>query len=114
MSALPPKADIRDRDWHVRFVPKADIGKKGWDIRSAGTDRSALLVAVLLLSHVEGRPINSAKTVTGAWSEPPSQIAASLILRTRGKHAHNVGLWLEIRNPFLGHERNMALSLPSK
>jgi hypothetical protein len=51
MSALPPKADIRDRDWHVRFVPKADIGKKGWDIRSAGTDRSVLLVAVLLLSH---------------------------------------------------------------
>jgi len=25
MSALPPKADIRCRDWHVRFVPKADI-----------------------------------------------------------------------------------------
>src|SRR5262245_2409297 len=26
MSALPPKADIRCRDLHVRFVPKADIG----------------------------------------------------------------------------------------
>jgi len=25
MSALPPKADIADHDWHVRFVPKADI-----------------------------------------------------------------------------------------
>jgi len=25
MSALPPKADIRCRDRHVRFVPKADI-----------------------------------------------------------------------------------------
>jgi hypothetical protein len=25
MSALPPKADIRFRDRHVRFVPKADI-----------------------------------------------------------------------------------------
>jgi hypothetical protein len=25
MSALPPKADIRQGDWHVRFVPKADI-----------------------------------------------------------------------------------------
>ena len=22
---LPPKADIHQRDWHVRFVPKADI-----------------------------------------------------------------------------------------
>jgi hypothetical protein len=25
MSALPPKADIRQRDLDVRFVPKADI-----------------------------------------------------------------------------------------
>jgi hypothetical protein len=25
MSALPPKADITERDWHVRYVPKADI-----------------------------------------------------------------------------------------
>jgi hypothetical protein len=24
MSALPPKADIAERDWDVRFVPKAD------------------------------------------------------------------------------------------
>src|SRR5262249_3137752 len=24
MSALPPKADIAECDWHVRFVPKAD------------------------------------------------------------------------------------------
>jgi hypothetical protein len=25
MSAIPPKADIRRRDLHVRFVPKADM-----------------------------------------------------------------------------------------
>src|SRR6516162_8264596 len=25
MSALPPKADIAEHDWHVRFVPKADM-----------------------------------------------------------------------------------------
>ena len=25
MSALPPKADIAESDWDVRFVPKADI-----------------------------------------------------------------------------------------
>ena len=24
MSALPPKADIAESDWHVCFVPKAD------------------------------------------------------------------------------------------
>ena len=28
LSALPPKADIAERDWHVRFVPKADIGQR--------------------------------------------------------------------------------------
>jgi hypothetical protein len=27
MSALPPKADIAERDRHVRFVPKADISQ---------------------------------------------------------------------------------------
>ena len=25
MSALPPKADVAEHDWDVRFVPKADI-----------------------------------------------------------------------------------------
>jgi hypothetical protein len=25
MSALHPKADIDERDWHVRFVPIADV-----------------------------------------------------------------------------------------
>jgi hypothetical protein len=27
MSALPPKADIREGNHDVRFVPKADIGR---------------------------------------------------------------------------------------
>jgi hypothetical protein len=26
MSALPPKADIRQRSRHVRFAPKGDMG----------------------------------------------------------------------------------------
>ena len=37
MSALPPKADIAERDWHVRFVPQAELNDvaaetfaKGW------------------------------------------------------------------------------------
>jgi hypothetical protein len=25
MSSIPLKADIPQRDWHVRYVPKADI-----------------------------------------------------------------------------------------
>ena len=27
MSALPPKADIAEGNWNVRFMPKADIGE---------------------------------------------------------------------------------------
>jgi hypothetical protein len=30
MSALHPKADIGERDWHVCFVPKADIASPSW------------------------------------------------------------------------------------
>ena len=33
MSALPPKADITKRDWHVRFVPKAELlALQGWSL----------------------------------------------------------------------------------
>jgi hypothetical protein len=28
MSAIPPKADIAERAWDVRFVPKADIDRR--------------------------------------------------------------------------------------
>jgi hypothetical protein len=47
MSALPPKADIRCHDRHVRFVPKADVcsaaKKHGYSITSCqkGTNCSA-------------------------------------------------------------------------
>ena len=37
MSALPPKADIAERDRHVRFVPKADIRRCGRDWRYSMT-----------------------------------------------------------------------------
>jgi hypothetical protein len=32
MSALPPKADIAENDWNVRFVPKADILRCGKNV----------------------------------------------------------------------------------
>jgi hypothetical protein len=38
MSALPPKADIAERDWNVRFVPKADS-------RTAANNRQSRLGA---------------------------------------------------------------------
>ena len=28
MSALPPKADIRQPEWHVRYVPEADLQRR--------------------------------------------------------------------------------------
>jgi hypothetical protein len=28
MSVLPLKADIRQREWHVRYVPEADIQRQ--------------------------------------------------------------------------------------
>jgi hypothetical protein len=36
MSALPPRADIGERNWDVRFVPKADIGTSFDDLVCAG------------------------------------------------------------------------------
>jgi len=36
MSALPPKADIVQRDRHVRFVPKADILRCSKERRYSG------------------------------------------------------------------------------
>jgi hypothetical protein len=33
MSALPPKADIVQRDHNVRFVPKADIAERDQRVR---------------------------------------------------------------------------------
>src|SRR5262249_41679836 len=44
MSALPPKADIAERDWQVRFVPKPYIGlptkrTKSDQLRSEGVVR---------------------------------------------------------------------------
>src|SRR5262249_44204919 len=41
MSALPPKADIAERDRHVRFVPIADIGSLLAN-RPVGSSRSRL------------------------------------------------------------------------
>jgi len=37
MSALPPKADIAESDWHVRFVPKADILRRSKERRYSVT-----------------------------------------------------------------------------
>jgi hypothetical protein len=55
MSALPPKADITEGDWHVRFVPKADscgAAKAAYSTTSSArppwkdkaADRAALLL----------------------------------------------------------------------
>ena len=38
MSALPPKADIAEREWDVRFVPKGDIDRSRLFSRQADVD----------------------------------------------------------------------------
>jgi hypothetical protein len=39
MSALPPKADIGERGWDVRFVPKADFDRSLDHLVGAGEQR---------------------------------------------------------------------------
>jgi hypothetical protein len=56
MSALPPKADIRQRDCDVRFVPKADIVRCG-EIRRYSITSSARA------SRVDGMVNSSALAV---------------------------------------------------
>ena len=51
MSALPPKADMNERAWHVRLVPKADIvppstppklrRRKGFSCEALGVNKKA-------------------------------------------------------------------------
>jgi hypothetical protein len=58
MSALPPKADIAERDRHVRFVPKADIPrcrKRRYSITS-----SARLTAMLAVGNSGSLPMLAA------------------------------------------------------
>jgi hypothetical protein len=82
MSALPPKADIAESDWHVRFVPKADIlhcGKErrfsitssAIDIMPAGMVRPSAL-AVLRLTC---RRLLEARRATG---DTQPQVSAGL------------------------------------
>jgi hypothetical protein len=35
MSVLPLKADIRQREWHVRYVPEADIAIEPRRVRAS-------------------------------------------------------------------------------
>jgi hypothetical protein len=42
MSAIPPKADIAERGWHVRLVPKADIVEHRGNVLAEVDVRTAL------------------------------------------------------------------------
>jgi hypothetical protein len=58
MSAIPPKADIAECDWDVRFVPKADIHREAvLHDHSAGNARATAaqrcrLVGVIIAASV--------------------------------------------------------------
>jgi hypothetical protein len=48
MSVLPLKADIRQREWHVRYVPEADISTGGVAETAMSSDTETL--------KIDGRP----------------------------------------------------------
>jgi hypothetical protein len=52
MSALPPKADIRQHDWDVRFVPKADITLKTASARDGALAGLVSLIPLMGLNRV--------------------------------------------------------------
>jgi hypothetical protein len=54
MSALPPKADITERDWHVRFVPKADILRCGKERRYSITTSAQASIDCGIVRPSEG------------------------------------------------------------
>ena len=55
MSALPPKADIRQREWHVRYVPiSGHLQKQGATLWCAGLRRLASgLVSSRLIARLD-------------------------------------------------------------
>jgi hypothetical protein len=42
MSALPPKADITEKSWNVRFVPKADKVQRNKESRYSITSSARI------------------------------------------------------------------------
>jgi hypothetical protein len=76
MSALPPKADIRQRDWDVRFVPIADISNLATFRQSrsqiSGIDRSARRAA-------RSKMMQSVNVVRSASVEFPIQAAPNRV-----------------------------------
>jgi uncharacterized protein with GYD domain len=62
MSALPPKADIHQRDHHVRFVPKADI-----DAPDKGHERRFVVSAPSVGRRQHQRTQQSGKTTMATY-----------------------------------------------
>jgi hypothetical protein len=76
MSALPPKADIAERDKDVRFVPKADscsaaIGGRNGPVHAASTCRSTITGSVKVNNAQMTR--NLANIVAG-WHRLPRSL----------------------------------------
>src|SRR4029077_18461835 len=94
MSALPPKADIRQRIEHVCFVPIADIAQQAvvvalrqfttykvlgfrWSLLGAVMHGSLLLQLLILLVVANGTAVG-AKKLLGAAFWPPARRRRSL------------------------------------
>src|SRR6516165_12188688 len=57
MSALPPKTDITERGWYVRYVPKADIPRCDKKREISGGARSATALVRIELIHSPCSPL---------------------------------------------------------
>jgi len=67
MSALPPKADIAESDWHVRFVPIADKVQRSKESRYS-------ITSLAVASSDRGIVRPSAFAVLGLITIPTFQI----------------------------------------
>ena len=82
MSVIPLKADIHQREWHVRFVPQADMGllkaldPSCWFVRAATRrrllhllERKSIHEAVFANSAARGRSVRARVGLAGVNEE---------------------------------------------
>jgi len=91
MSALPPKADIAESDWHVRFVPKADIATSQFapQIRHSrpklGMGTPCIRRSLLLLSYKPNQSLALYRVSRSQYSGKPTTCCNSANKTLGGK-----------------------------
>jgi len=114
MSALPPKADIAECDWNVRFVPKADIQSSissARNIRASGTLIPSVFAVVRLItsSNLVGRKIGKSPGF-GSWRGAvlPNHFRIRTPIRRVGSARAASGHAVETEMPLMKSRRRIA------